>query len=180
MIPVSKPHINSEIIKKVNNALKDGWISSRGKFVKEFENKLKKYLRVKFCASCSKGTAALILALKALNVGPNDEVIVPDLSYAATINSVINVGTKPILCEVDRESWCIDPDKIKEKISKKTKAIIAVHIYGQSCDIQKISKICKNNKIFLIEDTAEAFGTKFKGKYLGTFGDIGCFSFFGN
>ena len=180
MIPVSKPFVNAEAIKKVNTALKEGWISSRGKFVAQFENQLKKYLNVKFCASCSNGTAALILALKALNIKKNDEVIVPDISYAATINSVINVGAKPVICEVTKEDWCIDPKKIVEKISKKTKAVIAVHLYGQACDLKKISKICKENKLFLIEDAAEAFGTRLEDKYVGTIGDIGCFSFFGN
>ena len=180
MIPVSKPFINSETIKKVNKALKDGWISSRGEFVNKFEKELKKYFNAKYCTTCSNGTAALILALKALNIGKNDEVIVPDLSYAATINSVINVDAKPVICEVDKDSWCIDSKKIEEKISKKTKAIIAVHLYGQACDLKNILRICKKYKLFLIEDTAEAFGTKLDGKNLGTFGDVGCFSFFGN
>jgi perosamine synthetase len=180
VIPVSKPLINSDAISKVNVALKDGWISSRGKFVNQFEKKLKKYFGAKYVTTCSNGTAALMLALKSLDINNNDEVIVPDLSYAASINSIINVGAKPVICEIEKDSWCIDPIKIKEKITKKTKAVMIVHLYGQACDMKKISKICKENKLYLIEDAAEAFGSKLDGKFLGTFGDVGCFSFFGN
>ena len=180
MIPVSKPLINSDAIRKVNIALKDGWVSSRGKFVNQFEKKLKNYFSAKYVSTCSNGTAALMLALKALDIKGNDEVIVPDLSYAASINSIINVGAKPVICEIDKDTWCIDPNKIREKITKRTKAVMVVHLYGQACDMKNISKICRKNNLYIIEDAAEAFGSKLNGKFLGTFGDVGCFSFFGN
>ena len=120
------------------------------------------------------------MALKALNIGVNDEVIVPDLSYAATINAVINVGAKPVLSEIDLETWCIDPKKIIQKITKKTKAIICVHLYGNPCDMKELIKIKKKYNLYLIEDAAESFGSKYNGKYTGTMSDIGCISFFGN
>lgn len=180
MIPVSKPVINKDLKKNVNLAINEGWISSRGRFIELFEKKLKFFLKINYCVTCSNGTAALILALKALGIKEGDEVIVPDISYAATINSVINVGATPILCEIRKDTWCIDEIKVQKRITKKTKAIIVVHLYGGSCDLKKIVEISKKNKIYLIEDAAEALGSKYNNKYLGTYGDVGCFSFFGN
>ena len=111
IVPIARPFIGQLEKKFAKEALYSGWISSNGKYIKKFEQELQKKLKIKNCVVCSNGSVALFMALKALEIGINDEVIVPDLSYAATINSVINVGAKPVLCEVDLNSWCIDPKK---------------------------------------------------------------------
>lgn len=179
-IPVAKPHVGYYEKKFSKDAIDGGWISSNGKYLKKFEKEINKKLKSKNCVACSNGTVALVMALQALGVGNGDEVIVPDLSFSATINAVINVGARPVISEVDKETWCIDPKKILNKINKKTKAIICVHLYGNPCDMKELIKIKKKYKLFLIEDAAESFGSTYKNKYTGTIGDIGCISFFGN
>ena len=180
MIPVAKPYIGKLDKKLLFNEVNNGWISSRGNKVNEFENKLSKFLKVKHSISCSNGSAALILALKALNIQKDDEVIVPDISFGATINSVINIGAIPVISEIDQDTWCLDVDKIEKKINKKTRAIIVVHIYGQPANLKKLLSLKKKYKLSIIEDAAESFGSTFNRKLTGTVGDIGCFSFFAN
>ena len=179
-IPIAKPKLEKEEKNQLFDAIKNGWISSRGKYVENFENQIKKILNTKYVVACSNGSVALIMALKALDIRVDDEVIVPDLSFAATINSVINVGAKPVICEVNQDTWCIDTNKIEEKITKRTKAIIPVHLYGNSCNMSKLLQIRKKHNLSIIEDAAEAIGSKYKNKYMGTIGNIGCFSFFAN
>ncbi|MBD1142509.1 DegT/DnrJ/EryC1/StrS family aminotransferase [Pelagibacterales bacterium SAG-MED35] len=179
-IPVAKPYIGYFEKKFAKEAINEGWISSNGKYIEKFENGIKIKLNSKNCVVCSNGTVALVMALQALGVGAGDEVIVPDVSFAATINSVINIGAKPVITEIDKKTWCIDTKKVIEKITKKTKAIICVHLYGNPCDMGELLKIKKKYNLFLIEDAAESFGSKFKNKYTGTIGDVGCISFFGN
>lgn len=179
-IPIAKPYVGYYEKKFSKDAIDGGWISSNGKYLEKFEKGLNKKLKSKNCVACSNGTVALVMALQALGIGRGDEVIVPDLSFSATINSVINVGAKPVISEIDKETWCIDPKKILNKINKSTKAIICVHLYGNPCDMKELIKIKKKYKLFLIEDAAESFGSMYKNKYTGTIGDIGCISFFGN
>jgi perosamine synthetase len=179
-IPIAKPSIKKIEKKYFLDCIKSEWISSRGKYIVKFEKYINKYLKSKYCVTCSNGTAALIIALKACGIKKNDEVIVPDISFASTINAVINIGAKPVICEVDKETWCLDVKKIENRISKKTKAIIPVHIYGNACNMRDIIRIKKKYKLFIIEDAAEAIGTTYDDKYVGTFGDVGCFSFFAN
>ncbi len=180
IVPIAKPFVGPLEKKFSKRAIDSGWISSNGKYIEKFESEINKKLNAKNSVSCSNGTVALYMALKALGVGVGDEVIVPDVSFTATINSVINVGAKPIISEIDYDNWCIDPKKIIEKITKRTKAIICVHLYGNPCDMKQLIKIKKDYNLFLIEDAAEAFGSKYQGKFTGTIGDIGCISFFGN
>ena len=179
-IPVAKPFVGKLEKKFAKDALDKGWISSNGKYIDKFETDIKKKLQAKNCVTCSNGTVALVMAMKALGVKYGDEIIVPDLSFSATINSVINVGAKPIICEIDKSTWCIDPKKVIKKITKKTKGIICVHLYGNPCDMDQLLKIKKKYNLFLIEDAAESFGSKYNKKFTGTLGDIGCISFFGN
>lgn len=179
MIPVAKPTIGSLEKKNVKSAIDSGWVSG-GKFVNLFEKEIKKLIKAKYAVSCSNGTISLIIALRSLNIGLGDEVIVPDISYVATINAVINVGATPVIIEVDKKTWCIDPNKIEKRINKRTKAIICVHLFGNCCDMNELLKIKKKHGIFIIEDAAESFGCKFNNKLTGSIGDIGCFSFFGN
>ena len=180
MIPIYDINLSKTSIKNVNNCLKDNWISSKGKFIYQFEKKISKLLSIKHTTTVSNGTVALHLALLALGIKKNDEIICPVLTYVAPINAIKYVGAKPVFVDADIKTWNIDVDKIEECITKKTKAIIAVHLFGFSCDILKIKKLCKKYNLFLIEDTAEALGSTLGNKYLGSFGDISTFSFYGN
>ncbi len=180
MIPISKPFVGNLEKKFLFKEVKDGWISSRGKRINQFENQLSKFLKVKYSIGCANGSSALILALKALDIKKGDEVIVPDISFGATINSVINVGATPVISEININDWCLDIKSLEKRITKKTKAIIAVHLYGQPCDMKKLLQLKRKHNLFVIEDAAESFGSKVNGKYTGTIGDIGCYSFFGN
>ena len=180
MLPVAKPFVGDLDKKLIFREINGGWVSSRGKKIREFENKLSKFLNIKYAISCSSGSSALILALKAIGIKRDDEVIVPDISFGATINSVINIGAKPVISEIDKETWCLDVNKIEKKINKKTKAILVVHLYGQPANLKKLLLLKKKYNLSIIEDAAESFGSTFNGKYSGTIGDIGCFSFFAN
>lgn len=180
MIPVAKPSLGEEELKNVIEAVKDGWISSKGKFIEEFEKKFAEYCGVKYGIATSNGTAALHLALTTLGIKKGDEVIVPDLTFVATANTVIYCNAKPVFVDSDPEYWCIDPKKIEEKITKRTKAIIPVHLYGHPCDMDAILDIAEDHNLYIVEDAAEAHGAEYKGKKVGSFGVISCFSFYGN
>jgi perosamine synthetase len=130
--------------------------------------------------SVSNGTVALHLALVALGIGKGDEVIVPDLTFAATINAVLHANATPVIVDIEEESWCISPSEIERAITERTKAIIPVHLYGQPCDMDSIMSIATRHNLKVVEDCAEAHGALFRGKKVGSFGDIGCFSFYGN
>ncbi len=178
-IPIYQPFLYGNEKKYLNECIKSNYVSSKGNFVKMFENKFAKYIGVKYATSCCNGTCALHLAIATLGIGYGDEIIIPTLTFIATANSVINNGATPVLVDVQND-WQINPDKIREKITKKTKAIIAVHLYGYPCNMKELIKISKDYNLFLIEDCAEAIGCFYRNKHVGTFGDIGIFSFFGN
>lgn len=179
-LPLAKPFINGQEERYVKKALMSGWISSRGEFIDKFESSFAKYCGAKYGISVSNGTVGLHLALKALGVGDGDEVIVPSLTFVATANAVVYCGAKPVFIDINENDWCIDPEKIEENISNRTKAIIAVHLYGHPADMRAILSIAKRHKLSVIEDAAEAHGADIKGKKVGSFGDIAVFSFFGN
>jgi perosamine synthetase len=178
--PVYRPSLNGNEKKYVNECLDSTWISSKGKFVLEFERSFAQYVGVRQAATVSNGTVALHLALLALGIGPDVEVIVPTLTYIASVNAIAYTGAKPIFCDSLRKSWQMDPDDVRRKITSRTKAIMAVHLYGQPCELDALVDIAREHDLFLVEDCAEAFGTLYKGRHVGTFGDIGTFSFFGN
>ena len=180
MIPIAEPVLDGNELKYVSNCINTGWISSIGDYVKDFENKFSKYCDCNFGISTSNGTTALHLALKALGIGLNDEVIIPVLTFIATANAVSYTGAKPVFVDSDKKTWNIDPKKIEEKITDRTKAIIPVHLYGNPCNMKKIMKIAKKHNLFIIEDAAEAHGAKFADKKMGSFSNISCFSFYGN
>lgn len=179
-IPVAEPDIGKVELKYVSEAVKSGWISSKGFFIREFEERFSKYIGMKYGISTSNGTAALHLALVSLGINRGDEVIVPDLTFASVANVVIHTGAKPVFIDSHPEYWCIDPSKLEERITKNTKAIIPVHLYGHPCNMDPIMKIAEDYDIYIIEDCAEAHGAEYKGKKVGSFGDISCFSFYGN
>jgi perosamine synthetase len=178
--PVAEPSLTSKELEYLTDAFTSTWISSRGKYIDTFEEKFSEYCDVKHGVATSNGTVAIHLALEALGVGKGDEVIVPDLTFAATINAVLYCGATPVIVDVDMDRWTICPDAIKAAITNKTKAIIPVHVYGQPCEMDRIMDIAKENNLFVVEDCAEAHGAEFKGKKVGSFGHISTFSFFAN
>ncbi len=178
--PVYQPAISGNEKKYVLECLDSTWISSKGKFINQFEKSFSEFLGVKYSASVSNGTVALHTALLALGIGPGDEVIVPTFTYIASVNAIHYTGAKPIFVDSQIDSWQMDPEDVKRKLSSNTKAIMAVHLYGHPCDMNKLTKLCADNNLFLIEDCAESFGSKYADNYTGCFGDIATFSFFGN
>ena len=178
--PIANLDLGDQEFSKAFDAIKSGWISSKGSYVDQFEKAFSKYLGGGYSVTTSSGATALELALKTFGIGKGDEVILPNFSFAASINSVINVGATPVVVDVEANTWTIDIEKIKKKISKKTKAIMPVHIYGQPCKLDEINKIAKLKKIYVIEDAAEALGGFYKGKKIGLGGDCACFSFYAN
>ncbi|AOR24684.1 DegT/DnrJ/EryC1/StrS family aminotransferase [Clostridium taeniosporum] len=149
-----------------------------GKNVSEFEKDFASYVGVKHAISVGNGTDALVIALKALGIGQGDEVITSTFTYFASAECISAVGAKPVFVDVEKDTFNIDPSKIEEKITEKTKAIIPVHIFGQSADMDKINDIAKKYNLKVIEDACQAVGSKYKGKMIGLIGDIACFSFF--
>ena len=178
--PVYQPSLNGNEKKYVNECLDSTWISSKGKFINKFENEFAKYINTKFAIAVPNGTIALHLALLTLGIGKNDEVIVPTLTYVASANAVKYTGAKPVFADSFSDTWQINPKDIRKKITKKTKAIMPVHLYGFPCEMDEIKNIAKEFNLLIVEDCAEAFGTKYKNKHVGNFGDISAFSFFGN
>lgn len=179
-IPVYQPSLVGNEKKYVNECLDTSWISSKGKFVNDFENQFADFIGVKKATTVCNGTVALHLALEVLGIGLGDEVIVPTFTYIASVNSIAMVGAKPVFIDSLEESWNIDFTQIEKKITSKTKAIMVVHMYGLPCEMNEILKICDKYNLFLIEDAAEAFGSLYDGIHVGNFGTISTFSFFGN
>jgi perosamine synthetase len=180
MIPVYKPYFSGKEKEYVNNCLDSTWISSKGEYISKFEKAFADFIKIDHATTVSNGTVALHLALEALKIKAGDEVIVPTFTYIASVNTILQTGAKPIYVDSLATTWNIDPQEILRKITNKTKAIMIVHLYGLSCDMDSIVKICKDHNLFLIEDCAEAFGSYYKGQHVGTFGDVSTFSFFGN
>jgi perosamine synthetase len=179
-IPVCEPFLNGNELKYVTEALETGWISSSGKYIQEFENAFSKYCDVSYGVCTTSGTAALHLALVTLGIGPGDEVIIPSFTMIATAFAVCYTGAMPVFVDADPFTWNMDIKKIEEKISKKTKAIMPVHIFGLTCDMDPILALAKKHQLFVVEDAAESHGALYKGKKAGSLSDIGVFSFFAN
>ena len=179
-IPVYRPSLTGNEKKYVNECLDSTWISSKGKFIGQFEKGFAGFVGAQYAASVSNGTVAIHLALVVLGIGAGDEVIVPTLTYIASVNAVTYTGAKPVFVDSLEDTWQMDADDIEKKITPNTKAIMAVHLYGYPCDMDALKKIAKKHSLFIVEDCAEAIGTEYKGQKVGTFGDIAAFSFFGN
>jgi len=179
-IPVAEPEIGEEELKKIMEAVKSGWVSSKGPFIKEFESRFSGYIGMKYGIATSSGTAALHLALIALGIGKGDRVLIPTLSFVSVANVVIYTGAEPVFVDSHPEYWCMDPSKIEGRIDNQTKAIIVVHLYGHPCDMGNIMHIAEDHRLHVIEDCAEAHGAEYKGRKAGSFGVISCFSFYGN
>ena len=179
-IPVNRPLIIGNEKKYLLDCINSGYISSVGKYVKKFENKFAKYIGKKYAVSVSNGTTALQIAMDALELKKNSEVIMPAFTIISCIYPVIRNELKPILVDSDIKNWNLDIDLLKKKITPKTKCIIAPHIYGLPVDMSPLMKIAKEKKIYVIEDTAEAIGLDYNGKKCGSFGDLSTFSFYAN
>lgn len=179
-IPLAEPSLSGNEILYVTECMQTNWISSRGRFVTEFEKMFSEFHQMPEGVAVSNGTVALSLALEALGVGAGDEVIVPDLTFAASINAVIHVGAIPVIVDVDTVTWTMDIQLTEEAITSRTKAIMPVHLYGHPANMIEICKIAKKHNLLIVEDCAEAIGSKVNDKFAGSFGDASCFSFFGN
>lgn len=180
LIPVYQPCFNGNEKQYVNQCLNSSWISSKGEFITQFEKQFARYVNSPYATSVCNGTVALHLALVALDLKPGDEVIVPSLTYVASVNTILQAGAKPVFIDSLAETWQLDPADARRKITPKTRAIMAVHLYGHPCDMQPLVELCREYNLYLIEDCAEAFGSYYKNQHVGTFGDVATFSFFGN
>ncbi len=172
-----QPSIGNEEINYITKVIKSKWIGS-GKVTEKFENNFKNYKKSKFAVSVNSCTAALHLSLIYCGVKIGDEVITTPMTFASTINSIAMIGAKPILADINSETFNIDPKNIEKLITRKTKAILIVHLAGLPCEIMKIMKIAKKYNLKVIEDCAHAIESKINGKHVGNFGDAGCFSFY--
>jgi perosamine synthetase len=180
MIQVSQPKISQLELDYVSDAVKSGWVSSLGPYVDKFEQKFAEYCGTQYALSVSNASVGLHLALKVYGLGKGDEVIVPDLTFVATANAVAIAQATPVMVDVCRDTYCIDPVKIIKAITTKTKAIIPVHLYGHPANMQVILEIARQHNLIVIEDAAEAHGATINNIRVGGFGDCGVFSFYGN
>ncbi len=179
-IPVCEPLLAGNELRYVTEAVETGWISSSGKFVTKFEEQFAAYSDCKYGVAVCNGTIALHLALLALGIGKDDEVILPTFTMIASAFAVCYTGAKPVFVDADKETWNIDVTKIEEKITPKTKAIMPVHIFGKMCDMDAVKALADKYHLYIIEDAAEAHGALYKGKKAGSFSEIAAFSFFAN
>jgi perosamine synthetase len=179
-LPVAEPYLNEKELAYVTECVLTGWVSSAGKFVTRFEEMLAEFCGTRYAIATSNGTAALHLALLALDIGPGDEVILPTFSFIATANAVTYTGAKAVFVDSDLETWNINPNLIEEHITSRTKAIVPVHLYGHPADMDSILDIAQRHSLAVIEDAAEAHGARYKGRPVGGIGDLAAFSFYGN
>ena len=175
-IPLFKPYFDSGELEEIQKVLDSGWVS-QGPKVKDFENKIAEYLGVKYAVGVTNCTSALHLALLSIGIKEGDEVLVADYTFPATGHAVLYCRAKPVFVDIDLKTYNISPELIEEKITERTKAIIPVHTFGQPAEMDKIMEIAEDHNLKVIEDAACALGAKYKNKYAGTIGDIGCFSF---
>jgi len=180
MIPVNTPLLGKRELKNVTDCVKTGWISSRGKYIKQFEEEFARYCGVKYGVSTTNGTTALHLALAALDVKKGDEVIMPTFTMIATAYAVMYTGAKPVLVDSEDRTWNMDTAALERLVTKKTKVILPVHIYGHPVDMGPVLELARKRGIRVVEDAAEVHGGEYKGKKCGSLGDIGCFSFYAN
>jgi len=178
--PITEPLLDGNELTYVSNCIKTGWISSQGAYVRRFEKEFLGYCGAKYALAVSNGTVALHLALVALNIGSGDEVLVPDITFAASINAIIYTGATPVLVDIDRKTWTISISDIEKNITAKTRAIMPVHLYGHPCHMDEIFAIAKKYNLLIIEDCAEAIGSFYKKVHVGVGADSAAFSFFGN
>jgi perosamine synthetase len=179
-IPVAAPVFAGREKEYVADCMESGWISSSGKYVELFEAGFAEFCGVRHAIACCNGTVALHLALLALGVEEGDEVIVPTLTFVATANAVTYCGARPVFVDCEPKTWNLDPSLVEEKITPRTKGIMAVHLYGHPAEMDALRDIARRRGLFVLEDAAEAHGALYKGRRAGSLGDIAAFSFYGN
>ncbi|HOW27016.1 MAG TPA: aminotransferase class I/II-fold pyridoxal phosphate-dependent enzyme [Elusimicrobiota bacterium] len=179
-ILLDAPNVGALEKEYLSRAIEEGFVSTLGPFVGQFERQFARYCGVKQAVSTQSGTAALFMALYELGVGPGDEVIVPVLTFIASVNPVLQLGAKPVFVDVSPDTWNIDVRQAEKAVTKRTKAILPVHLYGNPCDMRGLMGIARRRGVAVIEDATESLGATDRGRLTGTFGDFGCFSFNGN
>lgn len=179
-IPVNTPLLNGNELKYVSECIQTGWISGEGPFINKFEQEFARYVNRDFGIAVSSGSAALDIAIKALGIGPGDEVIMPAFTIISPAQSIINQGALPVLIDSDPETWNINVAEIEAKITSRTKAVLIVHTYGLPVDMDEVLSLAHQYNLKVIEDAAEVHGQTYRGKKCGSFGDISIFSFYAN
>lgn len=177
---VSGPSITQKEIRYLARAAKDSWDVNFKKYVGLFENKFAKYIGRKYSLATSSCTGALHLSYLSIGLKKGDEVLVPNITWIACVEPLYYIGAKPVFVDIEPDTWCIDPVDIKKKITKKTKAILVVDLYGHLADMEPILRLAKDHHLKVVEDAAEAVGGEYRGKKAGSFGDVSCFSFHGS
>ncbi len=180
MIPVNEPVLDGNEKKYLIECIDTGWISSEGPFVKKFEEMFSHYIGVKHGIALCNGTAALEVALAAIDLQPGEEVIMPTFTIISCAIAVLRRGGIPVLVDVEADTWCMDINQLKDKITSKTKAIMPVHMYGHPVDMDPLMELAEKHKLYVIEDAAEVHGAEYKGRKCGSIGHINCFSFYAN
>ena len=178
-IPQIQPWIDEKELLQLQRVVDSTYVTEH-KLTEEFESLIKKLTGAKHAVAVTNGTVGLFSALKALGIGEGDEVIVPNLTFIASSNAILMAGAKPVLCEINDDNFCIDAEKIEKLISPATKAIMPVHLYGQSCNMTALCSLAKKHNLYMVEDAAQGVGVKYNSKHVGTFGDVGVLSFYGN
>lgn len=179
-IPVYRPELGGNEMAYVQRCLESTWISSKGEFIDRFQEGFARFIGADHAVAVTNGTVALHLALLGVGIRPGDEVIVPTLTYVAAVNAIRYVGATPVFADADPHTWQVAPAHVARLITPRTRAILAVHTYGQACDLAALGALARKHDLRLIEDCAEAFGTRIGAQHVGTFGDVATFSFFGN
>ena len=181
-IPINIPIVGKEEIAVVTSILKNGALTSAanqgGKHVQNFEKSVTSFVKSKYAIAVNSGTAALQAALYALDIKNGDEVLIPSFTFVATANAVVSTGAKPVFVDILKENYTMDPNDLEKKITKKTRAIIPVHLYGNMANVDRLAEISKKYNLPIIEDSAQSLGSKYKGKHSGTFFEMGCYSMY--
>ena len=177
---MATPSLEGNELKYLTECIQDGWISSAGSFIPRFEHQFSDFCGTTQGVAVANGTAALHLALQTLGIGPGMEVVVPALTFVSTANVVVYTGATPVFADVDPTTWTLDPTALSHAITERTRAVIPVHLYGHPCEMTPILQIAADHDLVVIEDAAEAHGARYRGKPVGGFGRVACFSFYGN
>ena len=180
MIPVNEPLLNEQALRYVEQCLRTGWISSEGDFVREFEARWAAYCVMPDGVAVSNGTAALELAIACLGLEPGDEVIVPAFTIISCALAVLRAGARPVLIDSEPRTWCLDVAQLEAKVTRRTRVIMPVHIYGHSVDLDPVLDLARRHDLVVVEDAAEAHGAEYKGRRVGGLGNLSCFSFYAN
>jgi len=178
-IPQIEPWIDEREMDQLRQVVESAWLVE-GPRTEQFERRFADLVGSRFAVTVNNATVALYVSLRALGVGPGDEVILPDFTFIATLNAVTWTGATPVLVDVAEETWNIDPHGVEEAVSERTRAIVPVHLYGQSADLQALETIVRQHGLVMVEDASESVGCRFQNRHVGSWGQTGCFSFYGN